>query len=95
MARNICKIILYIEFESDCWVGLDPALGYGKNLKNIFPVSVIFPGKFASITLLGFECTVNLKKLSISLEPILRKYKFYNFFLYELPLILRVGRKQK
>ena len=26
-ARNICKIILYIEFERDWWVGLGPALG--------------------------------------------------------------------
>ena len=50
MARNICKRILYIEFERYWWVGLGPALGDGKDFKNIFPVSGIFPGKFASIT---------------------------------------------
>ena len=47
MDRNICKRIVYIEFERD-WVGLGPALGDGKNFFNIFP------GKFASITLFGF-----------------------------------------
>ena len=46
MARNICNRIIYIEFERDWWVGLGLALGdEKKNLKNIFPVSGIFPGK--------------------------------------------------
>ena len=30
MARNICKRIVYIEFERDWWDGLGPALGDGK-----------------------------------------------------------------
>ena len=76
MARNICKGTLYIEFERDWWVGLGPALWDGKDLKNIFPVSGIFPGKFANITLLGFECTINSQNLMKSLEPFLRKSKF-------------------
>ena len=33
MARNICKRILYIEFERDWWVGLGSALGDGKKFK--------------------------------------------------------------
>ena len=76
MTRNICKRILYIEFERDWWVGLGPELGDGKDLKNIFPISGIFPGKFASIILLGFECTIILQNLMKSLEPSLRKSKF-------------------
>ena len=64
MARNICNRIIYIEFQRDWWLGLGPALADGKKIKkNIFPVSGIFPEKFASITLLGFECTVNLIKI--------------------------------
>ena len=55
MARNICKIILYVEYERDWWVGLGPALGDGKNLKNILPVSGIFPGRFDSITFVEFR----------------------------------------
>ena len=63
MARDICKRTLYIEFERNWWVGLGPALGDGKNLKYVFPVSGIFPGKAESVTLLGFECTVNPQNL--------------------------------
>ena len=43
------------------WFG--PALGEEKNFKNIFPVSGIFPEKFASISMLGFECTTNPQNL--------------------------------
>ena len=69
MARNICKWT-YIEFERDWWIGLGPALGDGKNLKYFFPVSGIFPGKFASTTLLGFECTINQQNLIKIVEAI-------------------------
>ena len=94
MARNICKRILYIEFDRDWWIGLGPALGNGKDLKNIFPVSGIFPGKFASITLLGFECTINPQHLMKIVVAIFEKIKII-FFLCELPLILGLGRKLK
>ena len=60
MAINICKRTLYIEFERDWWVGLGPVLGDGKKIKIFFPVLGIFPGKFDSITLLGFECRLLL-----------------------------------
>ena len=83
MAIDICKRILYIEFEQDWWVGLGPALGDGKkNFKNIFPVSGIFPGKFASITLLGFECTINPQNLIKIVGAIFEKINFFKFFPY-------------
>ena len=43
---DICKTTLDIKFEGNWLVGLNAALGDGKkNLKYIFPVSGIFPGK--------------------------------------------------
>ena len=36
MSRDICKRILYLEFEWDWWAGLGPALGDGKKLKIYF-----------------------------------------------------------
>ena len=57
--RDICERTLDIYFKGDWWVGLGPALGDGKNLKYVFPVSGIFPGKANSVILLGFECTIN------------------------------------
>ena len=76
MTRNICKRILNIEFKRDWWVGLDPTLGDGKKL-NIFPVSGIFPGKFASITLLGFECTINPQNLIKIVGAVFEKIKIF------------------
>ena len=45
MARNICKIMLYIEFERDSWVGLGPAIEDGKKLKKYFSSFGDFYGK--------------------------------------------------
>ena len=60
-SRDIYRRTSDIEFERDWLVSLGPALGdEKKKLKNIFQVSGIFPGKFASITLLGFECKLLL-----------------------------------
>ena len=59
MATNICKRILYIEFERDWRVCLGPLLGDGKHFLKYFSSFRDFSGKFASITLLGFECTIN------------------------------------
>ena len=62
----------------------------------IFPISRIFSGKFASITLLGFECTINPQNLIKIVGAIFEKINFFNFFfLYELPLVLRADRKRK
>ena len=79
MARNIYKRILYIEFERNWWVGLGPALGDEKKVKNIFPISGIFPGKFATIKLLGFECTINPQNLIKIVGAIFEKIKIFNF----------------
>ena len=96
MARNICKGTLYIDFERDWWVGLGPPLGDGKNLKYIFPVSRIFPGKFASITSLGFECAINPQNLIKIVGAIFWENQFFfYFFLCELSLILGLGWKLK
>ena len=81
MARNTYKRTLYIEFHRDWWVGLGTALGDGKKLKIYFPVSGIFPGKFASITLLGFECTINPQNLIKIVLAIFENLKIFNFFL--------------
>ena len=80
---------LRYRFELDWWLGLGPALGDGKNKKYIFPVSGIFSGKAVSVTLLGFEYTINLQNLIKIVGVIFEKIKF--FFLCELPLILGVG----
>ena len=53
--------------------------------KNIFIVSGIFPGKIDSVMLLGFECTINRKKIK-NVLPFLRKSKC---------LILKVSLKWK
>ena len=95
IARNICKRILYTEFERDWRIGLGPALGDGKKFKSIFPVSGIFPRKFASITLLGFEYTINPQNLIKIVGAIFEKIIFFIFFLCELPLILGLGWKKK
>ena len=59
---------------------------------NFFLGSGIFSGKAESVTLLGFECTVNPQNLINFVEVIFfwENRIFYNFFLCELPLILRV-----
>ena len=52
-------------------------------------------GKADSAILLGFECTINLQNLMKIVGAIFEKMKIKNFFLCELPLILRVDRKRK
>ena len=95
MATNICKRILHMVFERDWWIGLGPALGDGKHLKYIFPVSGIFPGKADSVILLGFECTINTQNLTKIVGAILEKIKIFIIFLCELPLILGLRGKLK
>ena len=62
-----------------------------------FPVSGIFSGKAECVTFLGFECTVNPQNLVKIVRAIFEKMKMkiLNFFLCELPLILRVDRKRE
>ena len=79
--RDICERTLDIDFEWDWWVGLGPALGDGKNLKYIFPVSGIFPGKADSVILLCFECTINLQNLIKIVRAIFEKFEILIFFL--------------
>ena len=58
-------------------------------------VSGILSGKVDSVILLGFECTRNPQNLIKFVNAIFEKIEILNFFLCELHLILRVGRKQK
>ena len=66
-----------------------------KNLKYIFPLSGIFPGKANIVILLCFECTINPQNLIKIVGAIFEKIKILNFLLCELLLILRVDRKRK
>ena len=66
-----------------------------RQLKTIFLVSGIFPGKADSVILLGFECTINTLNLNKIVKAIFEKIEILNFFLCELPLILGVARKRK
>ena len=45
--------------------------------------------------LLSWKCTINPQNLIKIVEAIFEKIEMFNFFLCELHLILRVGRKQK
>ena len=93
MARNIYKRILDIDFQRDWWVGLGPALRDEKNLKYIFPVSGIFPGKAdrAIVVLRMYYKATKFNKKHWS-----HFWKFFlHFFLYQLPLILGLGGKLK
>ena len=60
-----------------------------------FLVSGIFPGKFASVTLLGFEFTINPQNLIKIIGAIFEKIKFFNFFLMWTTLNFRVRVKTK
>ena len=67
---------LNIEIGRDWSVGLGAPLGDGhtEKLKRFFfSVSGIFSGKAGSVTLLGFEFTVNLQYLMKIVGAILRK----------------------
>ena len=60
-----------------------------------FSVSWIFPGKVECHIFFVWNELYNHKIWSNSFELFFRKQKFSILFLCELPLILRVGRKQK
>ena len=81
--------------EQDWRVDLGTALGMEKNLKNIFPVSGIFSGKFVSITLFGFKCTISPQNLMKIVGAIFEKIKIFNFFLMWTTLNFRVSVKTK
>ena len=66
-----------------------------KKLKSIFSVSGIFPGKADSVILLGLDCIINPQNLIKLVGAIFEKIEISFFFLCELNLILRVGRKRK
>ena len=92
MARNIYKRILYIELTRlMSW--FRPCVRRRKKLKNIYPASGIFPGKFASIKLLGFECTINPQNLIKVVGAIFEKIKFFYIFLMWTTLNFRVRVK--
>ena len=84
-------------------IGRDWSVGLGAMLgddhtewwKIFFSVSGISSGKADSVILLGFQCTRNPQCFIKFVGAIFEKIKIFKFFLCELRLILRVGRKQK
>ena len=63
-AGDICKGTLDMECERDWSVGLRRYVRLRiENKRNIFLISRIFWGKTDSVTLLGFECTINPQNL--------------------------------
>ena len=87
------KIFAGIECERDRPVGLGATLGDGLKIENNFSSFRDFPGKADSVILLGFEYTINPENLIKIVGAIFEEMKI--FFSCELPLILRVDRKQK
>ena len=95
-AKNICKGTLGIECEREWSVGLGATLGDVQKIKNYFSsLRDFFPRKADSVILLGFECrpTINPQNLIKIVGAIFEKFKIFNFFLCELPLILGLGWK--
>ena len=62
-----------------------------RKLKSNFLVSVIFLGIADIVLLLRFERAINPQNLMKIVGAIFEKIIFFNFFLCELPLILRLG----
>ena len=87
----MCKGTLDIECERDWSVGLGATLGDVQKIKNYFSSFRDFFGKADSVTLLGFECTINPQNLNKIGRIIFEKFEF--FFLCELPLIFRAYLK--
>ena len=54
--------------------------GHTENKKEYFSSFRDFPGKFASVTLLGFECTINPENLIKIVGVIFEKKEILNFF---------------
>ena len=89
-AVDICKGTLDIEFEWDWSVGLGAMLRDKYKIKNIILVTGIFQGKAESVILLRCECTINPQNLmKIVGVFFFEKIKILNFFVCELPLILK------
>ena len=92
-ARGICKGTLDIEFERDWSVGLGAKLDDGQKIKNYFSSFRVFSGKSRLCHIVGLRMyPQNLMKI---VGTISEKIEILNFFLCELPLILRVDRKRK
>ena len=66
-----------------------------RKLKTIFVVSRIFSGKADSVTLLVFECTINLQNLIKIVRAIFEKFEILNFILMWTTLNFRVRGKTK
>ena len=82
----VCPYLLFLMWSNlnfyskligrDCSVGLGAPLGEGHTEKlHFFSVSGIFSGKAESVTLLGFECTVNLQNFINFVGAIFEKIK--------------------
>ena len=78
-ANDICRGTLDIECEWDWPVGL------GQKIKNYFSSFRDFPGKADSVTLLGFERTINPQNLIKIVVTIFEKIKIFNFYYVNYP----------
>ena len=72
--------IALLHISAKCSIS-SSTLGEAKKFLNIFEISGVFSEKFASITLLGFECTINSQNLINIVGAIFEKINFLNFFL--------------
>ena len=73
-ARYICKGTLDIECERDWPFDLGSTLGDSQKIKNYFSsLRDFFSGKADSVTLLGFECTINTQMLNKIVTTIFEK----------------------
>ena len=75
---------LDIEFGRDWSFGLGAPLGDG-HTEFFFSVSGIFPGKAESVTLLGFQCTVNPQNLINFVGAIFEKIEDFIIFHVNYP----------
>ena len=75
--------VLDIEIGRDWSVGLGAPLGNGHtDMSLFFSVSGIFSGKAKSVTLLGFECTVNPQNFINFVGAIFEKKRNFIIFSY-------------
>ena len=84
---------LDIEFEQDWSVGLVAMYAMDRKWKTIFLVSGIFPGIADSVILLRCWMYYKPTQFDENRWSHFWENEYFNFFLCELPLILRVGWK--
>ena len=93
---NICKGTSDIEFEQDWSLGLGATLRDRQKINYFSGFKYFFREKpivsYCWVSYVGYYKTT---KVHENRRVILEKIKIFKFFLRELPLILRVGRKRE